>query len=310
MPINIPDALPAKEQLESENIFVMSEDRAVHQDIRPLRIAIVNLMPTKIATETHLLRLLSNSPLQVNIDLVHTASYESRNADPEHLDRFYTSIEHIRGNRYDGMIITGAPVETIPFEDVTYWNELARIMEYSRRNVYSTMHICWGAQAGLYHHYGIDKYPLPRKLFGVFEHRRHDEHIPLFRGFDETFPVPHSRYTEVRREDIESRPGLKIIASSEHAGVCVVSAHEGRQIFITGHFEYDADTLALEYRRDVEKGLSIDVPHHYFPDNDPTRPPIATWRAHAHLLFVNWLNYYVYQATPYNLADLSTIETR
>ena len=310
MPINIPDTLPAKEQLESENIFVMSEERAVHQDIRPLKIAIVNLMPTKIATETHLLRLLSNTPLQVNIDLVHTASYESKNTDPEHLDRFYTSLEHIRGNRYDGMIITGAPVETIPFEEVDYWDELAGIMEYSRHNVYSTMHICWGAQAGLYHHYGIGKYPLPRKLFGVFEHRRHDEHIPLFRGFDERFPVPHSRYTEVRREDIESRPELKIIASSVDAGVCIVSAHDGRQIFITGHFEYDADTLALEYRRDVEKGLPIDVPERYFPDNDPTRPPIPTWRAHAHLLFVNWLNYYVYQATPYDLEDLTTIKTR
>ncbi|TVR61654.1 MAG: homoserine O-succinyltransferase [Spirochaetaceae bacterium] len=310
MPINIPDTLPAKEQLERENIFVISEERAVHQDIRPLKIAIVNLMPTKIATETHLLRLLSNSPLQVNIDLVHTASYESKNTDPEHLERFYTSLEHIRSHRYDGMIITGAPVETIPFEDVDYWDELAAIMEYSRHNVYSTMHICWGAQAGLYHHYGIDKYPLPRKLFGVFEHRRHDTHIPLFRGFDERFPVPHSRYTEVRRKDIESRPELQILATSEHAGVCVVAAHDGRQIFITGHFEYDADTLALEYRRDVEKGLPIDVPVQYFPDNDPTRPPIPTWRAHAHLLFVNWLNYYVYQATPYDLADLTTIETR
>lgn len=309
MPIRIPDALPAREHLERENIFVMTEERAVHQDIRPLRIAIVNLMPTKIATETQLLRLLSNTPLQVDIDLVHTSSHESKNTDPEHLDRFYTSLEHIRKNRYDGMIITGAPVETIPFEQVDYWDELVAIMDYSRRYVYSTLHICWGAQAGLYHHYGVEKYALPQKLFGVFEHQRHDDHIPLFRGFDERFPVPHSRYTDVRRRDIELRSELKILATSEQGGVCIVSAHEGRQVFITGHFEYDADTLALEYRRDVNKGLKIDVPEHYFPGNDPAVPPITTWRAHAHLLFVNWLNYYVYQATPYDLADLDAIAT-
>ena len=307
MPIKIPDALPAREHLEQENIFVMTEERAVHQDIRPLRIAIVNLMPTKIATETQLLRLLSNTPLQVDIDLVHTSSHESKNTDPEHLDRFYTSLEHIRRNRYDGMIITGAPVETIPFEEVDYWDELAAIMEYSRRYVYSTLHICWGAQAGLYHHYGIQKYPLPQKLFGVFQHQRHDDHMALFRGFDERFPVPHSRYTDVRKEDIEARPELQLLATSERAGVCIVSAHEGRQVFITGHLEYDADTLALEYRRDVAKGLKIDVPEDYFPGNDPSLPPVATWRAHAHLLFVNWLNYYVYQATPYDLADLDAI---
>lgn len=307
MPINIPDTLPAREHLERENIFVMTEQRAVHQDIRPLRIAIVNLMPTKIATETQLLRLLSNSPLQVDIDLVHTASHESRNTDPEHLERFYTSLEYIRRRRYDGMIITGAPVETIPFEDVDYWNELAAIMDYSRRNVYSTMHICWGAQAGLYHHYGIDKYPLPGKLFGVFPHQRHDDHVPLFRGFDEQFPVPHSRYTDIHLRDVQARSELDVLATSKDAGVCVVSAHEGRQIFITGHFEYDAETLAIEYRRDVEKGLEITVPANYFPGDDPSLPPVATWRAHAHLLFVNWLNYYVYQATPYDLAEMPEI---
>ena len=308
MPIKILNALPAKEHLERENIFVMTDDRAEHQDIRPLRIAIVNLMPTKIATETQLLRLLSNTPLQVDIDLVHTTSHESKNTDPEHLARFYTSFEHIRQNRYDGMIITGAPVETIPFEDVDYWKELAAIMDYSRSNVCSTLHICWGAQAGLYHHYGIEKYLLPEKLFGVYMHQRHDDHMPLFRGFDQWFPIPHSRYTDVRLQDIEARPELQAIATSKQAGVGIVSAHEGRQIFITGHLEYDADTLATEYQRDIAKGLRISAPEQYFPNDDPARAPIATWRAHGHLLFVNWLNYYVYQATPYDLADLPAIE--
>lgn len=308
MPIKILNALPAREHLERENIFVMTDERAEHQDIRPLRIAIVNLMPTKIATETQLLRLLSNTPLQVDIDLVHTSSHESKNTDPEHLERFYTSFEHIRRNRYDGMIITGAPVETIPFEDVDYWDELAAIMEYTRSNVCSTLHICWGAQAGLYHHYGIEKYLLPEKIFGVYMHQRHVDHMPLFRGFDEWFPIPHSRYTDVRRQDIEARPELQLIATSKQAGVGIVSAHEGRQIFITGHLEYDADTLAIEYQRDMDKGLAINVPEQYFPNDDPANAPVATWRAHAHLLFVNWLNYYVYQATPYDLADLQPIE--
>ncbi|MFA7566648.1 MAG: homoserine O-succinyltransferase [Alkalispirochaeta sp.] len=307
MPINIPNALPARELLEREKIFVMTEERAQTQDIRPLKIVIVNLMPAKIATETQLLRLLSNTPLQVDIDLVHPVSHESRNTDPVHLDRFYTSLDEIRERRYDGMIITGAPVETIPFEDVDYWDELAAIMEYSRRNVYSTMHICWGAQAGLYHHYGIQKYPLGAKLFGVFDHRRLDDNNPLFRGFDERFPVPHSRYTDVRLEDIEARRELEMLASSDDAGVCVVSAYEGRQIFITGHFEYDADTLAVEYRRDLAKGLKTAVPKHYFPGDNPDLPPVATWRAHSHLLFVNWLNYFVYQATPYDLAEMEAI---
>ncbi len=310
MPINIPDALPAREHLERENIFVMSEERAVHQDIRPLNIAIVNLMPTKIATETQLLRLLGNTPLQVNVDLVHTASHESKNTDPAHLDRFYTSLERIRRRRYDGMIITGAPVETIPFEEVDYWNELAAIMEYSLRNVYSTLHICWGAQAGLYYHYGIDKYLLPEKLFGVFEHRRHDDHAPLFRGFDERFPVPHSRYTDIHLEEVEARPELEVMATSEQAGFGVASAFDGRQVFITGHLEYEVDTLAFEYRRDADAGLDTAMPHNYFPDNDPARPPVATWRAHAHLLFANWLNYCVYQATPYDLDEIEEIAPR
>lgn len=310
MPINIPNALPAREHLERENIFVMSEERAVHQDIRPLNIAIVNLMPTKLATETQLLRLLSNTPLQVNIDLVHTTSHESRNTDPEHLARFYTSLEHIRSTRYDGMIITGAPVETIPFEDVDYWDELVAIMDYSRRNVYSTLHICWGAQAGLYYHYGIDKYQMPEKLSGVFEHKRLDDHIPLFRGFDERFPVPHSRYTDVRLSDVTAEPQLEVLATSDRAGFCVASAYEGRQVFITGHLEYEVDTLAYEYRRDRDKGLDTAIPEDYFPDNDPSKPPLATWRAHAHLFFANWLNYYVYQATPYDLAEIEEIGGR
>lgn len=307
MPINIPDTLPARQRLESENIFVMTEGRATTQDIRPLNIVILNLMPTKIATETQLLRMLSNSPLQVNVDLLHTASHESRNTDPAHLDRFYTSLEEIRSRRYDGMIITGAPVETIPFEEVDYWNELQEVMDYSLANVYSTLHICWGAQAGLYHHYGIQKYQMPQKLSGVFTHLRHDDHHPIFRGFDEQFPVPHSRYTDIHREDVAACRELEILATSPEAGVCVVSAHEGRQIFITGHLEYDADTLAQEYQRDTERGLDIAVPAHYYPQDDPTQTPIQTWRAHAHLFFANWLNYHVYQGTPYDLAELPQI---
>lgn len=310
MPINIPNTLPAKTTLEEENIFVMTEERAQHQDIRPLRIAVVNLMPTKIATETQLLRLLSNSPLQVDVDLVHTATHESKNTDREHLQRFYTSFEDIRSKRYDGMIITGAPVETIPFEEVDYWDELSAIMEYSRSKVFSTLHICWGAQAGLYHHYGVQKYPLSEKLSGVFQHRRYDHNIPLFRGFEDPFPVPHSRYTELRVEDIAARPDLELLALSEEAGVCIVAAHEGRHIFITGHLEYDTDTLAKEYQRDINKGLDIAVPRHYFPDDDPRGEPVASWRAHANLLFTNWLNYYVYQATPFDLTELEEIGGR
>lgn len=295
MPINIPTELPAKNALERENIFVMTEERAQHQDIRPLDIAVVNLMPTKIATETQLLRLLSNTPIQVNVELVHPASHESKNTDYAHLER------------YDGMIITGAPLETIPFEEVDYWEELAQIMDYSRRNVYSTLHICWGAQAGLYFHYAVPKYPLPAKLSGVFPHRRRDLHMPLFRGFEELFSVPHSRYTELREEDIAARPELELVADSEEAGVCVVSAHAGRQIFIAGHFEYDSDTLAGEYERDRKKGLPIDPPKHYFPDDNHLLPPLDRWKAHAHLLFSNWLNFHVYQATPYRLEELEEI---
>ncbi len=307
MPINIPTSLPARTALERENIFVMTEERARHQDIRPLKIAVVNLMPTKIATETQILRLLSNTPLQVDVELIHPASHLSKNTDNAHLERFYTSIEHIGSERYDGMIITGAPVETIPFEEVDYWEELAEIMDYSRRNVYSSLHICWGAQAGLYHHYGVPKYPLGEKLSGVFQHRRYDDNMPLFRGFEDVFPVPHSRYTEVRMEDVQSCPDLELLAASEEAGVCVVAAHEGRQVFITGHLEYDSETLAGEYSRDIAKGLKIDVPRHYFPGDDPQRRPVDTWRAHAHLLFTNWLNFYVYQATPYKLEELEEI---
>ncbi len=301
MPINVPADLPARSSLERENIFVMTEDRARSQDIRPLQIAIVNLMPTKIATETQLLRLLGNTPVQVDITLIKAANHVSKNTDAEHLARFYTTFEEVRGRKFDGMIITGAPVEQLPFEQVDYWDELVEIMEYSRTHAFSTMHICWGAQAGLFHHYGIAKHALKTKMSGVFPHVLHNKKCRLFRGFDDVFYVPHSRYTEVRRADIKAVPELEMLAESEEAGVCVVGVEHKRQFFITGHLEYDAETLALEYFRDIGKGLEVAVPRHYFPQDDPQRPPLVSWRAHANLLFSNWLNFYVYQETPFEL---------
>ena len=308
MPIRIPSDLPATQILEQEYIFVMNEERAENQQIRPLEIAILNLMPKKIETETQLLRLLGNTPIQVNIDLIQTATHTSQNTSAEHLLKFYKTFDEIKDNRYDGLIITGAPVEQIPFEDVDYWPELCKIMEWSKTNVHSTFHICWGAQAGLYYHYGIPKYKLDRKLFGVYPHRADYKRSILLRGFDDEFWVPHSRHTTVLREDIEAIPGLKIVASSREAGVYCVMNKEGRQIFVTGHSEYDADTLNREYVRDKNLGLPIAPPANYFPEDDDTREPIVRWRGHAHLLFSNWLNYFVYQTTPYDIMTIGQNE--
>ena len=305
MPIKIPDSLPARAVLESERIFVMTEHRALHQDIRPLRVLILNLMPTKIVTEIQLMRKLSNTPLQIDVDLMYTSTYNSKNTDLEYLSSFYTTFDEIREDRYDGMIITGAPVENMAFEDVDYWDELCQIMEWSKTHVYSTLHICWGAQAGLYYHYGVQKYPLPKKLSGIFLHTPNDLTAPLFRGFDDQFYAPHSRYTEVREWDLRSVPDLNVLATSKEAGVFAVERRDGRQIFIVGHPEYDATTLKSEYVRDVDKGIDPEIPVNYFPNDDPTRTPIVNWRAHGQLLYTNWLNYYVYQATPYDLRDLT-----
>jgi len=307
MPINIPQDLPARSILEDENIFVMTEERAYHQDIRPLRIAILNIMPTKVATETQLLRLLGNTPLQVDITFIYPESHDSKHTSSEHLERFYRTFNDIKDQRFDGMIITGAPVEQLPFTDVDYWDELTAIMEYTHTHVFSTLYICWGAQAGLYHHYGIPKYPLQGKMFGVFPHRIADRRCKLFRGFDDVFLAPQSRHTEVRHEDILKRPELTLLSESEEAGVFIVMAKGGRQIFVTGHLEYDPLTLKAEYDRDVTKGLRIAVPRYYFPDDDPAKEPVARWRAHAHLFFSNWLNYYVYQETPYVLSEISRV---
>ena len=301
MPLKIPSDLPAFDILEGENIFVMDQNRAMSQDIRPLDIAIVNLMPTKIVTETQLLRLIGNTPLQVNITLIKTESHDPSHISAEHMESFYKNFSDIKKRHFDGLIITGAPVETLPFEEVDYWDELTDIMEWSKTNVYSTFHICWGAQAGLYYHYGIQKHPLPKKLFGIYEHVVRDEYIPLFRGFDDSFYAPHSRNTTVDANEIESHPSLKILAYSYEAGVYVVSAMNGRQIYVMGHSEYDKDTLNKEYQRDIAKGLDIDVPKNYFIDDDPSRGIKIKWRSHANLLFFNWLNYYVYQRTPYLL---------
>ena len=304
MPIQIPNDLPATGILQNENIFVMPEDRATTQDIRPLEIVLLNLMPTKIVTETQLSRLLGNTPLQVHLELMHMSSHTSKNVSQEHLLTFYKSFEELKDRKFDGMVITGAPVETMDFEDVDYWNELCEIMEWSKTNVHSTFHICWGAQAGLYYHYGVNKHPLEEKMFGVFKHKADYKRAILLRGFDDEFWVPHSRHTTVLREDIEAVPGLRIVASSEEAGVYAVMSKKGRQIFITGHSEYDADTLQREYVRDKNLGLPISVPKNYFPDDDDTQDPIVRWRSHANLLYSNWLNYFVYQTTPY---DIKTI---
>jgi len=302
MPIKIPNDLPASQTLTKENIFVMDASRASQQDIRPLKIAILNLMPTKISTETQLLRLLGNSPLQIEVTLLQTKTHESKNTSAEHLGSFYSYFEEIRDQRFDGLIITGAPIETLDFEAVDYWEELVEIMEWSKKNVFSTMHICWGAQAGLYHHYGIPKYLLLQKKFGVFEHHLEQNFVKLFRGFDDRFYVPHSRHTGIHRKAIDAHPDLEIMASSEEAGVYVVLARQGRQIFVTGHSEYDPETLKGEYERDISMGTAINIPNNYYPDDDPTKPPIVRWRGHANLLFTNWLNYYVYQETPFELS--------
>ena len=304
MPIQIPNNLPAAEILQQENIFVMREDRAVTQDIRPLEIVVLNLMPTKIVTETQLSRLLGNTPLQVRVELMHTKSHIAKNTAQEHLLTFYKTFDELKDRKFDGMVITGAPVENMAFEDVDYWQELCQIMEWSKTHVHSTLHICWGAQAGLYYHYGVEKYPLPEKLFGIFEHKKDYPLSILLRGFDDTFWVPHSRHTTVRREDIEQISGLKILSSSEEAGVYAVASKQGRQIFITGHSEYDADTLEKEYLRDKNQGLPISVPKNYYPNDDDTQKPIVRWRGHANLLFSNWLNYFVYQTTPYDIAAI------
>ena len=306
MPIQIPNDLPAAGILQQENIFVMTQTRAVTQDIRPLEIVLLNLMPTKIATETQLSRLLGNTPLQVRLELMHTTSHKAKNVSEDHLLSFYKSFEELKHRKFDGMVITGAPVENMPFEDVDYWQELTEIMEWSKTNVHSTLHICWGAQAGLYYHYGIQKQQLPEKLFGVFEHRADYKRSILMRGFDDTFWVPHSRHTTVLREDIEAVPGLKILASSEQAGVYAVMSKEGRQIFITGHSEYDPLTLKAEYDRDKNLGLPIRVPENYFPGDDDTAEPIVRWRSSANLLFSNWLNYFVYQTPPYDIMSIGS----
>ncbi len=304
MPIKIPDSLPARAVLESENIFVMTEYRAIHQDIRPLNLLILNLMPTKIVTETQLLRKLSNTPLQISVELLQTASYVGHYTDSSHLDSFYTTFDKIRDRRFDGMIITGAPVENLEFDQVDYWDELCQIMEWTKTHVHSTMHICWGAQAALFYHYGIPKRTLPKKLFGIFEHRVLKPSSPLFRGFDDVFYAPNSRYTGVWEEDIRKVPELEILAVGNESGVFAIKTEDSRKFFIMGHPEYDPDTLALEYFRDLELGKDIEPPAHYFPNDDPTQPPVVRWRSAGQLLYTNWLNYYVYQTTPY---DLETI---
>lgn len=304
MPIKIPNELPAVKTLADENIFVMTETRAISQDIRPLRILVLNLMPKKIATETQLSRILGNTPLQIELELIMTASHVPTHISAEHLLAFYKTFDDVKHKYYDGMIITGAPVEQLKFEEVDYWNELCEIMEWSKKHVHSTFHICWGAQAGLYYHYGIDKYELDEKMFGIFQHTVEYKRSILFRGFDDKFWVPHSRHTSVKREDIERIPELRILASSEQAGVYCVTTEKGKQVFVMGHSEYDPLTLKEEYERDINKGLDIKAPVNYFPDDDPTKEPIVRWRAHANLLYCNWLNYFVYQTTPYDISSI------
>ena len=308
MPIKIPDALPAAQTLLNENIFTITERRAMTQDIRPLRILVLNLMPTKIVTETQLARVLGNTPLQVEMELLKTSTHTAKNTAPEHMLAFYKTFDQVKDERFDGMVITGAPVENMPFEEVSYWAELCEIMEWSKSHVTSTLHICWGAQAGLYYHYGIDKVPLSEKMFGIFPHKVTHTGSILFRGFDDEFMVPHSRHTTVNREDVAAVEGLKILAESEEAGLFAVSTDKGRQIFIMGHAEYDADTLATEYFRDKNLGLPIKVPVNYFPDDDDTKTPKVTWRSSANLLYSNWLNYFVYQTTPYDIGSIGKSE--
>ena len=305
MPIKIPNNLPAVKILNDENIFVMTETRAITQDIRPLKILLLNLMPKKIETETQLSRLLGNSPLQVDFEFIHTKSHVSKNTSPEHLFTFYKTFEDVKDKTFDGMIITGAPVEQMPFEEVEYWDELCEIMKWTKTHVHSTFHICWGAQAGLYYHYGINKYPLKEKLFGIFPHKVDYKKSILFRGFDDVFMVPQSRHTTIKTQDVEAVPELKILASSEECGIYAIATEGGKQIFITGHSEYDADTLKNEYLRDLKAGLSIKAPKNYFPDDNPKNEPLVTWRSHANLLYSNWLNYFVYQTTPYDINKIS-----
>ena len=304
MPINVQSDLPAKKIMEEENIFMMDQIRAGSQDIRPLRIAILNLMPLKEDTEVHLLRCLSNTPLQVEITFLTTASYVGTNTSKNHLDQFYLTYNDIKDNFYDGLIITGAPVENKDWEDVIYWNEITQIMEWSKTHVTSTLHICWGAQAGIYYHYGIDKYELDSKISGIFTHRVHNRKVPLLRGFDDIFLAPHSRYTEIRKEDVEKNPDLTILADSEEVGLFLVMAQNGKQIFMFGHPEYDRLTLDSEYKRDLGKGLPIEMPVNYYKDDNPDNAPVVRWRGHANLLFSNWLNYYVYQETPFDINQI------
>lgn len=304
MPLKIPDKLPAIKILEEENIFVMNESRASHQDIRPLKIIILNLMPLKISTETDLLRLLSNSPLQIEIDFMKIKGHQPKNTPSEHMKEFYRDFDELNDKKYDGMIITGAPVEQLPFEEVTYWNEMKQILDWAEHHVTSSLFICWAAQAALFHYYGIPKYPLEKKMFGVFEHTNSNEKLPIFRGFDDVFYIPHSRHTEIKAEDIEKVKALEIVATSDQAGVSIVKAKNGRQIFITGHAEYSRHTLDTEYRRDKSQNLPIDIPVNYYPENNPEKVAQMRWKSTANLLFSNWLNYYVYQETPYNLDEI------
>ena len=305
MPIKVQNGLPVKKILEDENIFVMDENRAMHQDIRPLKIAILNLMPLKEDTELHLLRSLANTPLQVDVTFLRTASHVGKNTAMEHLEQFYLTFDEVKHKKFDGMIITGAPVENLEFEDVTYWEELKEIMEWTKKNVTSTYHICWGAQAGLYYHYGVHKRPLPKKLSGIYEHQVYNRKEPLIRGFDDGFLAPHSRYTTVSRVDIEKHQELVVLAESDEAGVFIVLGQDGKQVFVLGHPEYDRMTLDSEYKRDIGKGIEIDIPKNYYPKDDPAQKPVLSWRAHANTLYSNWLNYYVYQITPYDFVEIS-----
>ena len=304
MPLNLPDGLPAIDLLRKENIFIIDETRALHQDIRPLKIIILNLMPLKIATETDLLRLLSNSPIQIEIDFLQIEGHIPKNTSLDHLSSFYHTFSEIKDNKYDGMIITGAPVEHLPFKEVDYWEEICSIFDWANHHVTSTMYVCWGAQAGLYHHFGVPKYPLEKKMFGIFDHNISDHKLPIFRGFDDIFKAPHSRHTEIRAEDIAGISGLELISYSPEAGVYMAISNDGKQLFITGHPEYSRDTLDREYKRDIGKGLPIELPINYYPADDASKIPMLSWRSHANLLFLNWLNYYVYQETPYNIQEI------
>jgi homoserine O-succinyltransferase/O-acetyltransferase len=305
MPLNIPDNLPAADQLRNENIFVMNQSRALHQDIRPQQILILNLMPVKTTTETHILRMLSNTPLQVEVTLLHTKTHDSRNTPREHLETFYKTFDDIKDRKFDGLIITGAPIEHLQFEEVDYWDELKEILDWAEQHVTSELFICWAAQAALYHHYGVPKYPLPEKMFGVFAHTVNNPKIPIVRGFDDEFLAPHSRHTEVRRSDLEKISELVIVSESAEAGIYIIASKDGKRIFVTGHSEYDPTTLRDEYFRDLNKGLPIAIPRNYFKDDDPATSPLVRWKSHANLLYCNWLNYYVYQVTPYRLSDIA-----